>query len=83
LKFEAVVVLFVGVCVSLAFYFAFLSFCTLDDVLRKQFVGFAVYSLVAGIAVFASFLTYLVIRKALFRVDSVVETDDLSDDGQS
>jgi len=75
LKLEAAILTVIGVCIFLAFYFAFLSFQTIDDVVKKQFVTIALYSLIAGIVIFASLMIHLGIKKIISAAEDSAEFD--------
>lgn len=63
MKTESIITIAVVVCAFLSFYFSLLSFTTIEDSLKKQFVLLAVYSLVSGIVMLGCLLVYLVMRK--------------------
>ena len=75
LKLEAAILTIIAVCIFLAFYFAFLSFQTIDDVVKKQFVTIALYSLIAGIVIFASLMIHLAIKKIISTAEDSAEFD--------
>jgi hypothetical protein len=52
------------ICIFLSFYFAFLSFQTVDDALRKNFVIIAAASLFTGVVIFACMTIYLGIKRS-------------------
>lgn len=77
LKLEAAILIVIGVCVFLSFYFAFLSFCTIDDFIKKQFVAISIYSLIAAVVIFASLIMHLSIKKVLPAVEEqLTESED-------
>jgi len=64
LKAESAILIAVAICIFLSFYFSLLSFMTAEDVIKRQFVLMAVYSILSSIIIFGCLLTYLIIRKA-------------------
>ena len=70
LKVESIIVVIVAICIFLSFYFTFLSFQTIDDALKKQFVTLAAYSLITGVMLLACITISLGIKKAFPRVES-------------
>jgi ABC-type thiamin/hydroxymethylpyrimidine transport system permease subunit len=76
LKSESVVVVFFTICISLSFYFTFLSVQAVDDALKKQLVIIAVYSLITGVTMLASLIIYLVIRKAFSPVENQLRSSE-------
>jgi len=68
LKVESAAVVLFAISIFLSFYFTFLSFQAIDDVLKKHFVTFAAYSLITGVIILASLLIHLGIKKAFSRV---------------
>jgi len=76
LKVESVVVVSLVICIFLSFYFAYLSFQTIDETLKKQLVMVAVSSLITGIVIFASMAIYLGIRGVISRVESQLPTSE-------
>jgi len=70
LKVESITVVIVAICIFLSFYFTFLSFQTVDDALKKQFVTLAAYSLITGVMLLACITISLGIKKAFPRVES-------------
>lgn len=64
MKVESLAILFITICIFLSFYFAFLSFQTIDDALKKQLVTFAASSLLAGGMILACMTIYLGFKKA-------------------
>jgi len=67
---ESIIVVIVAICIFLSFYFTFLSFQTIDDALKKQFVTLAAYSLITGVMLLACITISLGIKKAFPRVES-------------
>jgi len=67
---ESIIVVIVAICIFLSFYFTFLSFQTVDDALKKQFVTLAAYSLITGVMLLACITISLGIKKAFPRVES-------------
>jgi uncharacterized membrane protein len=67
---ESITVVIVAICIFLSFYFTFLSFQTVDDALKKQFVTLAAYSLITGVMLLACITISLGIKKAFPRVES-------------
>jgi hypothetical protein len=59
LKVEMVGVIVRVVCMSLSFFFAFLSFQVVDEALRRQLAILAASPLVIGIVVLTSLVAYL------------------------
>jgi len=69
LKVESVTLIILTICLFFTFYSTFLSFQATDDILKKQLVTFAAYSLVIGVIIFASLAVYLGIKKAFSKVE--------------
>ena len=69
MKLESAIVAIFVICIFLSFYFTFLSFQAIDDVLKKQFVTLAAYSLMTGVVILASLMIHLGIKKAFSRVE--------------
>jgi uncharacterized membrane protein len=76
LKADAVIVCFVLFCAVIALYFAFVSFQTTDYSLRKELVWLAVYSLVAGLALFGGIVAYLWVKRMFSGVEEQVRTNE-------
>ena len=68
LKVESITVVILAICIFLSFYFTFLSFQTVDDVLKKQFVTLAAFSLITGVIILSSLMIHLGIKKIFSRV---------------
>ena len=77
LKLEAVILTVIAVCIFLTFYFTLLSFQTIDDAIKKQFVTIALYSLIAGIVIFASLMIHFSIKKIISPAEEqLIESED-------
>jgi len=76
LKVESIAVTVVTICIFLSFYFAFLSFQSIDDVLKKQLVTFAVSSLITGGIILACMTIYLGIKKAFSRLKEQIRSSE-------
>lgn len=63
MKAESAIIITVAICIFLSFYFSLLSFMTAEDLMKKQLVLLAVYSLLSGIIVFGCLIIYLVMKK--------------------
>lgn len=63
MKTESAIIIAVAICAFLSFYFSILSFMTVEDLMKKQFVLLAVYSLLSGIIIFGCLIAYLAIKK--------------------
>jgi len=63
LKAESAILVAISVCIFLSFYFSLLSFLSVEESLKRQFVLLAVYSLLSGIIVFGCLMVYLVMKK--------------------
>lgn len=79
LKVESAVVVVLGVCVFLAFYFVYLSFQTVDEVLKKQLVFVAASSVITGAVLFACLTIYLGIKKAFSGMGDQLKTSDVAE----
>jgi undecaprenyl pyrophosphate phosphatase UppP len=76
LKIESAVVVVLTICIFLSFYFALLSIQAIDDMLKKQLVTFAAYSIITGVAILASLMIHLGIKKALSRVEDQLQNSE-------
>jgi len=74
-RIEAVTLVFIVICISLAFYLAFLSFQTFNEDLRKQLVAFAASFLITGITVFAALTVHMGIKKVFSGTYGSVKSD--------
>ena len=63
MKAESAILVAISVCIFLSFYFSLLSFLSVEESLKRQFVLLAVYSLLSGIIVFGCLMVYLVMKK--------------------
>ncbi|MBS7646296.1 MAG: hypothetical protein QXL91_02530 [Candidatus Bathyarchaeia archaeon] len=63
MKIESVIIIAVAICSFLSFYFSFLSFTATEDLLKKQFVSLAVYSLLSGAIIFGCLIIYITMKK--------------------
>jgi FtsH-binding integral membrane protein len=63
LKAESAILVAISVCIFLSFYFSLLSFLSVEESLKRQFVLLAVYSLLSGIIVFGCLMVYLAMKK--------------------
>jgi len=69
LKVESIIVVILAICIFLSFYFTFLSFQTVDDALKKQFVTLAASSLITGVILLACITISFGIKKAFSRIE--------------
>jgi len=69
LKVESIIVVILAICIFLSFYFTFLSFQTVDDTLKKQFVTLAASSLITGVIIFACLTISFGIKRAFSRIE--------------
>ena len=77
MKAESVTLVVLVICIFLSFYFAYLSFQTIDDALRKELVIFAASSLITGVVVFACMTIYLGIKKSFPRIeDQLIDSEE-------
>ncbi|MEM3731742.1 MAG: hypothetical protein QW667_07345 [Candidatus Bathyarchaeia archaeon] len=67
MKVESAAAIIIGVCTFLSFYFAFLSFQTVDSELRKQFVALATSFLFGGIVMVVCMAVFWVFKR-FFRI---------------
>lgn len=67
LKAESAILIAVAICIFLSFYFSLLSFMTTEDMIKRQFVLIAVYSILSSIIIFGFLLLYLIMRKVFTR----------------
>jgi hypothetical protein len=74
-KIEAVILIFIVICISLSFYLAFLSFQTLDETLSKQLVAFAASFLITGITIFTALTVHVGIKKAFSRTKNIAKSE--------
>lgn len=72
LKAESAIVIIITVCIFLTFYFALLSFQTIDDTLKKQFVTFATLFLITGGVITACMTIYLGMKKTFIRLKNQI-----------
>jgi len=72
LKVEIVAVIVRAVCTFLSFCFAFLSFQAIDCVLKRQLAALAASSLIMGIGILTSLISYVRIETHIpdIRVDN-------------
>jgi FtsH-binding integral membrane protein len=63
LKAESAILVAVSVCIFLSLYFSLLSFISVEESLKRQFVLLAVYSLLSGIIVFSCLIVYIAMKK--------------------
>ena len=63
MKAESAILVAVSVCIFLSFYFSLLSFLSVEDTLKRQFVLLAMYSLLSGIIVFGCLIVYIAMKK--------------------
>lgn len=85
MKAESAILVAVSVCIFLAFYFSLLSFQTIDDVWKRQFVTLAVSSLFAGIIIFGCLAIYIGIEKffvetELSNIQELSKTEQIQND---
>jgi len=73
LKAESIIVVILAICIFLSFYFTFLSFQTVDDALKKQFVTLAAYSLITGVIMLACLTISFGIKRAFSRIEDQLE----------
>ena len=76
MKVESLVIIFVTICIFLSLYFAFLSFQTIDDVLKKQLVTLAAMSLLTGGIILACMTIYLGIKKVFAHVKDQIRSSE-------
>jgi len=76
LKAESAAVVVLAICIFLSFYFTFLSFQAVDDVLKKQFVTLAAYFLITGVIIFACLTVHLGVKKAFSRVEAQLRSSE-------
>ena len=76
LKAESVTLAIFSICIFLSFYFIFLSFQAVDDVLKKQLVTLAAFSVITGAILLACLTVYLGIKKAFPKVEIQVESNE-------
>ncbi len=69
MKVESVIVIVLMICIFLSFYFTFLSFQTVDTILKRQILVLAVLSLVTGVVMMASLTIYLGVKRIFLKVD--------------
>jgi len=69
LKVESIIVVILAICIFLSFYFTFLSFQTVDDTLKKQFVTLAASSLITGVIILACLTISFGIKKVFSRIE--------------
>jgi TRAP-type C4-dicarboxylate transport system permease small subunit len=69
LKVESIIVVILAICIFLSFYFTFLSFQTVDDALKKEFVTLAASSLITGVIILACLTISFWINKAFSRIE--------------
>jgi len=69
LKVESITVVILAICIFLSFYFTFLSFQTVNDALKKQFVTLAASSLITGVIILACITISFGIKKAFSRIE--------------
>ena len=69
LKVESITVVILAICIFLSFYFTFLSFQTVDDALKKEFVTLAASSLITGVIILACLTISFWINKAFSRIE--------------
>jgi len=80
LKVESIIVVILAICIFLSFYFAFLSFQTVDDALKKQLVTLAASSLITGVILLACLTISFGIKKAFSRIeDQLTITEEQSE----
>jgi len=63
---------FVAILVFLSFYFAFMSFDTIDEAQKKEFVLLAASSVVSSVILLACLAIYCIIKKAFSRTDVLI-----------
>ena len=69
LKVESIIVVILAICIFLSFYFTFLSFQTVDDALKKEFVTLAASSLITGVIILTCLTISFWIEKAFSRIE--------------
>jgi len=72
---ESVVVVVLMICVFLSFYFTFLSFQTVDTILKRQMLVLAVLSLVTGVVMMASLTIYMGVKRIFPKVDDQLKNN--------
>ena len=75
MKVESVVVVVLMICVFLSFYFTFLSFQTVDTILKRQMLVLAVLSLVTGVVMMASLTIYMGVKRIFPKVDDQLKNN--------
>ncbi|MEM3597292.1 MAG: hypothetical protein QXJ53_04115 [Candidatus Bathyarchaeia archaeon] len=63
MRFESAAMVVFTICIFLSFYFVYLSFQTIEDAMRKQFVAFAAYSLLTGVITLACVAVYIQLKR--------------------
>jgi len=66
---ESIIVVILAICIFLSFYFTFLSFQTVDDALKKEFVTLAASSLITGVIILTCLTISFWIEKAFSRIE--------------
>jgi len=66
---ESAGAVFLAILVFLSFYFAFMSFYTIDEAQKKEFVLLAASSVVFSVILLACLAIYCIIKKAFSRTD--------------
>lgn len=69
MKAESAVLVAFSICIFLSFYFTFLSFQAVDDILKKQLVTLAASVLITGAILLACLAIYLGIKSVFSKAE--------------